>query len=289
MIPLRWLVLAVRSPSDEDRAGLLGEGLLALGGRALWEEDGRLVTHVPEPDDPVAFLDEARARLRALAADPALELESAWQPHEEWAETWKRGLSPRRVTPRLVVTPSWEAPETEPGDVVITLDPGMAFGNAEHGTTRGCLRLLDGTVAAGARVLDVGAGSGILAIAAAGLGAREVLALEGDPWACETARENLERNGVSDRVTVRECWADAASLAALGAFDGVIANLEGGILHPLLPGLAACVRPGGWAVFSGLLEPELEGLLAAAASRELSPEAVDADGEWRSVRLRQGR
>jgi ribosomal protein L11 methyltransferase len=288
MTPARWLALAVRSPSDEDRAGLLGEGLLALGGWALQEEGGRLVTHVPEPGDPGAFLREAEARLRALAGDPELELEAQWQPHEDWAETWKKGLAVRRVTPRLVVTPSWETPEVEPGDIVITLDPGMAFGNAEHGTTRGCLRLLDGTLSVGDRVLDVGAGSGILAIAAARLGAREVLALEGDPWACETALENLERNGAAERVTVREGWADVASLAALGAFDGVVTNLEGGILHALLPGLSVCVRPGGWAIFSGILEPELDGLLAAATERGLSPRGVDADGEWRSVRLRRG-
>jgi ribosomal protein L11 methyltransferase len=235
----------------------------------------------------VPFVREAEAELRRVSGDPSLALETTWQEHEEWAETWKRGLVPRRLTPRLVVTPSWETPATEPGDIVITVDPGMAFGNAEHGTTRGCLRLLDRSVAPGARVLDVGAGSGILGVAAALLGASRVLAVEGDPVACEAARENATRNGVAGVVEVMEVWADKASLATLGGFDGVLANIESGVLHRLLPGLAACVRPGGWMILSGVLEPELDALVRAAGSAGLLPEALDADGEWRSVRLRR--
>jgi ribosomal protein L11 methyltransferase len=287
--PERWLVLAVRTPPDPDAAALLTDALLGLGGRAVWEEAGRLVTHLREPDDPDAFTRDAQARLRAATALPELALESSWQPHEEWAETWKRGLAPRRLTPRLIVTPSWESPEAGPDDVVIRLDPGMAFGNAEHGTTRGCLRLLDRVLRPGERVLDVGTGSGVLSIAAARLGASAVLGLEGDASACEVALENLARNGVRERVTVRECWADAEQLAALGTFDGVIANIEAATLGPLLPGLGACVRAGGWVILSGLLAPDCEPLLDLATSHHLSQAAVDEDGEWRSLLLRRSR
>jgi ribosomal protein L11 methyltransferase len=288
MTPRNWLVLGVRSPSDgEDAAALLTEGLLALGAKAVWEENGRLITHLPEPADPDAFIRDAEASLRCLTGDPALAVEVSWQPHEEWAETWKRGLAPRRVTDRLVVTPSWEIPAALPGDVVVTLDPGMAFGNAEHGTTRGCMRLLDRVLTRGERVLDVGAGSGVLAIVAARLGAREVVALEADPVACETARENIERNGAAAQVRVVEAWADAVSLAKLGHFDGVLANIESATLHRLLPGLAACVRPRGWMILSGVLEPELDPLIRAATGQGLTREDLDADGEWRSLLLRR--
>jgi ribosomal protein L11 methyltransferase len=170
---------------------------------------------------------------------------------------------------------------------VVTLDPGMAFGNAEHGTTRGCMRLLDRVITPGERVLDVGAGSAILAIVAARLGARSVVALEADPVACETARENVARNGVPAQVKVVEAWADAVSLSELGSFDGVLANIEGSTLHRLLPGLAACARRRGWMILSGVLEPELDGLTRAAAQRGLEREDVDADGEWRSLLLRR--
>jgi len=282
----RWLVLAVRSPDDEQAEALVVEGLIDLGGRAVWEEAGRLVTHVAEPEDPSVFLAHAGRRLRELVGAD-LELESDWQAHEDWAEVWKRGLAPRRLTPRLVVTPSWETPELRPGDIVITLDPGMAFGNAEHGTTRGCLRLMDGTVSDGERVLDIGTGSGILAIAAVHLGAREVVGLDGDPLACEAARENLVRNDAMERVTLQESWATVASLEGLGVFDGVVANLESGILRPLLPGIRASVRPGGWVILSGILGEELDSVVQDAESQELDRASVDADGEWRSVLLRR--
>jgi ribosomal protein L11 methyltransferase len=258
-----------------------------LGAKAVWEHNGRLITHLPEPPDPEAFLRTAESVLRSITRDPGLTVEASWQPHEEWAETWKRGLAPRRVTERLVVTPSWEIPATRPGDVVVTLDPGMAFGNAEHGTTRGCMRLLDRVITRRERVLDVGAGSGVLAIVAARLGAREVVALEADPVACETARENVQRNGVAARVKVVDAWADAVSLSELGTFDGVLANIEGSTLHRLLPGLTACVRLRGWMILSGVLEAELDGLTRAAAERRLAREDVDADGEWRSLLLRR--
>lgn len=287
MIPRRWLVLSVRSPSEEEAVGLLTEGLLASGGRAVQENAGRLVTHVPEPDDPDAFLGEVRTRLAGLLGADSVDLETGWQEDEDWAETWKRGLAPRRVTPRLVVTPSWGDPDARPGDVVVTLDPGMAFGNAEHGTTRGSLRLLDRVLSPGEQVLDVGTGSGILAIAAALLGAREVLALEGDPLACETARENVARNGVAGRVGVVEGWVESGSLARSGPFDGVLANLESSVITGLLRGLHASVRGGGWLVLSGILEGELDALLAHAARWELTPDAEDHDGEWRSVLLRR--
>ena len=286
MSPTRWLVLSVTSPSQEDAVSLLTEGLLASGGRAVWEEGGCLVTHVPEPADPEAFREDVAGRLRAWAGS-AVEVRTWWQLHEDWAENWKRGLAPRRLTPRIVVTPSWLEPAAGPEDVVITLDPGVAFGTAEHGTTRGCIRLLDRVLAAGARVLDVGTGSGILAIAAARLGAAQVVAFEGDPLACEAARENLVRNDVLDRVELREAWADAGSLRAEGVFDGVTANLESALLEKLLPALRESVRPAGWIITSGVLEGELEALLGAAGALGLSEESLDQDGEWRSTLFRR--
>ena len=149
---------------------LLADGLLSLGGRASEERDGWFLTHVPAPQEADVFAEEARLFLVKCTGLEDVEIRVRIQEHEDWAETWKRGLRPRRLTERIVVTPSWMDPPARPDDLVIVVDPGMAFGNAEHGTTRGCLRLLDGTVQEGDRVLDIGAGSGILSIAAAMLG-----------------------------------------------------------------------------------------------------------------------
>jgi ribosomal protein L11 methyltransferase len=277
----RWLEVAVRSPDAGELEVLLSEGLVALGGRAVQERDGWYVTHVPEPADPGEFLAGVRASCQQLAG-AEVELASRWCAHEDWAETWKRGLEPRYLTDRLVVTTTWQPVEERPGQVVLVIDPGMAFGTAEHGTTRGCLRLLDTIVGEGERLLDVGAGSGILGIAAARLGAAEVLALEGDPLAVEALAENVELNRAADRVTWRTEWATVESLASLGPRDGVVANIESGILRPLLPGFSAAVKPGGWLILSGILADEWEEMRTDTERNGFRHSVVDQDGEWRS-------
>lgn len=253
-----------------------------LGGRAVEERDGWYKTHVPEPADVERLVEQIRVRLVELSGFGDVEVRTRWQNHEDWAETWKRGLAPRRITERLIVTPSWEEPETREGDVVVVIDPGMAFGTAEHGTTRGCLRLLDRAPVGGGRLLDVGAGSGVLSIAAAKLGAAEVVAVEGDALACETLAENLERNGAASLVSVRRMWADVTSLTALGPRDGVLANIETGILHPLIPGFRAAVRHGGWLILSGITRDEWPSMRQHTEAEGFHLVETDADGDWMS-------
>jgi len=255
---------------------------VALGGRAVLEAGDLYVTHVEEPEDPDAFLDRARATFAALLGPVPVDITTRWVDHEDWAETWKRGLSPRRIGGYLVVTTTWHPVDPRPGDLVLVIDPGMAFGTAEHGTTRGCLRLLERAMGEGQRVLDVGAGSGILGIAAARLGAAEVLALEGDPLATEALAENVALNGVADRVRWEERWADTALLAALAPRNGVVANIESGILRSLMGGFSAALRPGGWLILSGTLEHEWPGIREAAEAAGFTFVDVDADEEWRS-------
>lgn len=284
----RWLEVAVRCPGAGDRAALLADGLLLLGGRAIEERGAWFVTHVEDPGDVDAFLRRACDALAEATGLSGIEVRGDWRDHEDWSEVWKRGLAPRRITDRLVVRPSWTGyPGKREGDVVLVVDPGMAFGTAEHGTTRGCLRLLDRVVRPGDRVIDVGAGSGILAIACARLGASEVLAIEGDPLACEAMAENLERNGVADRVRVSCSWADAAALRALQPASGVVANLESGILEPLVPGLVGAMAPEGWLIVSGLLAEEWPMLRAVLEEAGCRAAAEDADGDWRSALLRR--
>jgi ribosomal protein L11 methyltransferase len=274
-------------PADPDLSGLLIEGVLALGGRAVEERDGWIVTHldVPagDPADMDALLRNARHSLGTATGVGDLELNAEWREHDEWSEAWKRGLAPRQVTERILVRPSWLTTPPESTGVVIVLDPSMAFGTAEHGTTRGSLRLLDRALSPGDRVLDVGAGSGILGIAAALLGAAEVVAIEEDALACEALVENVERNGVRDRVHCLARRVGAAELAVFGPVSGVVANIEANVLEDLMPGFAGALAPGGWLVLSGILEPEWMRLRGVAERAGFRFVALDADGEWRSA------
>ena len=170
-----------------------------------------------------------------------------------------------RVGPRLVTNPPWEAFTPQAGDAVVTLDPGMAFGTGTHGTTRLCLEALAGLFEGAApprRVLDVGTGSGILAIAAAALGAEEVLACDIDAEACRTARENVAANGVADRVEVT----DRPLEELTGGFDVVLANILAEENIRLAELLVSRLAPGGTLILSGIRE-EKEALVSAAFGR----------------------
>jgi ribosomal protein L11 methyltransferase len=286
--PQRWLVLSVRGPSPE-MAGLVADGLLALGGAAVEETNGALLTYVLPPEDADAFAAEARERLAEwMPAGTPLEVEWRWQENQDWAAEWKRGLGPRLVTERIVVKPTWTEWDAAPGQVVIDVDPQMAFGTGEHATTRGCLRLLDGVVSRGDRVLDVGSGSGILAIAAVRLGAAEAVAVEYDPDANLNARENFERNGVDSSVRLIEAMADDALLEELGRFDLVLANILSGVIRPLLPAMRLALGGSaeGRLIVSGILRTEAPDVVRDAEAAGFRVERVDEEEEWWSALLR---
>lgn len=199
---------------------------------------------------------------------------------DEWRDRWKEFFKPARVGERLVVRPSWEPFEPGPRDVVITLDPGQAFGTGTHETTRLVLRAVDAHVRGNERVLDVGCGSGILGVAALLLGAKEVTAIDVDPIAAEVTRENAEVNGVADRLRASTQPIDEVE----GTFDLVLANIQRVILVPMAAALCAKVAPGGTLVLSGLLAPEEDEVRAAYEPLASFAEKT-ADGEWIALRF----
>lgn len=281
MVPERWMALRVEGRGGID-PDLLAALLMEFGGRGVVEEPDSLTTYLEPPADPARVVRLLEERLRGATPSglPVPRVSWKWQAQEDWAEVWKEGLHPRKVSARIVVAPSWEPGDPGPGELVLLIDPGMAFGTAEHATTRGCLRLLDPLVAKGESILDVGAGSGILSIAAVLLGATDALAVESDPYACEAARENAERNGVAARLHVEERRASSEWLASLEPRDGAVSNIETGFLLPLVPGLSRSVVPGGWIILSGILEEEHHRVLAAAEECGLRLLAEDREGEW---------
>jgi ribosomal protein L11 methyltransferase len=279
----QWLVVTIEVPSDELHEAL-AEGLLALGGSAVVENGDELTTYVPAPDDIEAWLEHARSMLHDAGGND-VAIAWRWQENEDWSETWKRGLKPRRVGKSFIVTPSWAAPELRDGDKVIVIDPEMAFGTGEHGTTRGALRFIEQIVKPGMRVLDVGTGSAILAIGAAMLGASEVIGVDNDPDAILNARDNVVRNGVADGVALEEGFVDEAYLRAAGnsAFDVIVANVLSGVLKPLLASSFGCVVPGGFVILGGILEEEADEMLEALRAAGFVVLGEDLENEWWGV------
>lgn len=286
----RWLEVRARAAVTPDVGALIADELVRAGARGVEEGANSYVAWFDEPEDVDAFVAELRATLAEGGTLPGLALDVDWQAHADWENLWKQGLGPRRVTDRIVIHPSWSPPDDiGPDDIVLSIDPGMAFGTAEHGTTRGCLRLLDGRVAAGERILDVGSGSGILALAAVGLGAGRVVAIEADELAVEALRENVAEAGRSDRIEIVGARATSEDLATRGPFDGVIANIESGLLRPLFAGFARCLEPGAWLIVSGILESEWEEVRDDLVGYGFALDSVDVDESWCSALLeRQG-
>lgn len=283
----RWLVLTVQAPSDAQRDAL-AEGLLALGGTSILEDGAALTTYVTAPQDVASWTERARVTLGDLMGSSA-QITWRWQDDEDWSESWKRGLRPRRVGRNFIVTPSWCTPEPQPGDRIIVVDPEMAFGTGEHATTRGALRSLEQVAKTGDRVLDVGTGSAILAIGAAMLGAREVIAVDNDADAILNARDNVVRNGVADAVKLEEAFVDRGFLAREGdrPFDIILANVLSSVLKPLLTSFLASIVPGGYVILGGILETEADAMLAAASAAGFLVIAEDLEDEWWGVLLQR--
>jgi ribosomal protein L11 methyltransferase len=285
--PDNWLVLSARVAFDDPLRDLAAEGLLALGGLSVVEEEGDLLTtYLAAEADPDHQVRAAERFLTEWLADDCPELIWRLQPHQDWEREWRRGLQPRKVSPRIVVKPSWTTWDAAPGEVVVQIDPQMAFGTGEHATTRGCLSLLDGGVEEGHRILDIGSGSGILSIASALLGAGEVIAIEFDEDANINARENIAASGVAEKITLLDRMADPALLRSLGTFDLILANILSGVITPLLPSLVTALGTDASLIVSGILLTEREEFLAAASAAGLVPEEEIAEEEWWSARLR---
>ena len=225
-----------------------------------------------------------------LASLAALGLATAAAPtitplaDHNWAEAWREHFRPLLVGRRLLVAPPWDVPRTSER-VVLVIEPGRAFGTGHHGTTAGCLELLESLVAAEspARAIDLGTGSGILAIAAARLGVTDVLACDTDPDAVAAADGNAARNGVAGRV--RAVVADAATLATEPA-PLVLANLLAAAHRALAPRYRDLVGGGGALVLGGLLDAEADDVTAALAAHGFRREAARSLEGWTSLALR---
>jgi ribosomal protein L11 methyltransferase len=229
----------------------------------------------------VADVERSLGHLQAFSLRPIGELQTRVIHEEDWAEAWKEHFPVLRVGRRMVIQPTWREHEAGDDEVVISLDPGMAFGTGLHPTTRLCLAGLeswaDDGVIEGARVLDVGCGSGILAIGAGLLGASEVLAVDTDPLAVETTSANARLNSLSSTIRTRQ-----GSVPGDGdTFDLVLANLVASLLVQLAPDLARVLdRPVGRLLASGIFHDREAEVVEALESAGLRVTARTVESEW---------
>ncbi len=231
------------------------------------------------PTEAVAATARALDHLSAFGLRPIGELQTRIVHDADWAEAWKAHFPVLRVG-RIVVRPTWRRHRRDPTDAVVALDPGMAFGTGLHPTTRLCLAAIDGIAGrgrlAGARVLDVGCGSGILGIAAVRLGAASVMGVDTDPLAVEATTSNARRNRLVRRIRAR-----AGSLPSGAApFDLVLANLVASVLLVLASGLVAELRSGGILLASGIFIDREDEVVSAFEAAGLVVDGRSLEGEW---------
>ena len=226
------------------------------------------------PDEnPAEVLPLFKERLEASGIP--YELATNGVEQEDWQNAWKKYYHAMDIGKRLAIVPGWEQYDTD--RTAITMDPGMAFGTGTHETTALCLEVLDERVRGGERVLDIGTGSGILAIAALKLGAAAAEGVDIDPMCVRTAGENAARNGVEDRLTV---LVGDLSDKASGVYDLITANIVAAAILSLAPHVPALLAPGAVFIASGIIDTRKEEVLAGLRAAGLEPFDVREKRGW---------
>ena len=258
---------------DEEIARRIGDDVKITG---YYPVDERIA-------DTVSHIETELRRLRAMEFDfPVGKLTGSTHSidEEDWAESWKKSYKPFRLGRHIVIKPGWEKFDPEAGDRIIEIDPGMAFGTGTHETTGMCVELIEEYVKPGMKVIDIGTGTGILAIAAAHMGAKEVLATDLDPMAVKVAAENVAKNGFSGVIATR-CGDLLEAVDETG--DIVIANIIADVIKMLAAPVRAHIALGGRFICSGIArerQDEVIEALNAAGYRNLD---VREKGEWCAI------
>lgn len=279
-----WLELILDAESDiaAERAALL---LRDYGIKGCWFNEGAVFSYLPEEASSWHTIDALSAPLDALrtAGIGLGELKVHGRRELEWADNWKKYFKTNKIG-RIVIRPSWEDYCAEPGEAVLDLDPGMAFGTGAHPTTVMCLQMIDHYLKAGWTVLDIGTGSAILSILSARLGASSVFACDIDPVAVEAACQNVCANSVSGLVTVVQGGIEEYTGPSA---DMIVANITADVIKPLLPDMRRCLKPDGCLLLSGIIDALKNDVMAEAGATGLRVFEERRQGEWTALALRR--
>ncbi|HEY3413330.1 MAG TPA: 50S ribosomal protein L11 methyltransferase [Armatimonadota bacterium] len=280
---MRWIKISIHT--NETALGAVAALMESHGtGGTLFEDGPRAIGYLPADDRFETKLDNLRgelAKMPEVGLDPApAGITLTFVDDDDWATAWREHYKPIRISDRLTIAPTWCAYEGAPGELVIRLDPGMAFGTGGHPTTRICLRALQEIVRGGETVADVGTGSAVLAIGAALLGASRVDASDADPVAVKVARANVEESGLSEIISVRE----ADRLEGAGNdYDIVVANILPNVVRGLAPAAFRALRPGGAYLVSGLTLPHEPDVTEAIEDAGFTMEGRWEEDQWAAL------
>lgn len=294
----KWLKIVLTSPPELVDA--LSNYVTEMGAEGVFQENLEPQVEGDFPESPSnesinAYLPcdvRLESRLAALRtylqslseifpefSAPEMKTEVITDP--DWGEQWKKYFKPLRVSRNIVIKPTWERYTPLGSDIVIEIDPGMAFGTGQHASTRMCLEVLEDLMLTRRfpeplNVLDVGTGTGILGIASAKLGAERVLCVDIDPKATEIAKENIAINHVEDRVSVRQ--EEISTLK--GTYNLIVANLTANLLIKLRKKLISLLRPGGYLILSGIIDQNRRDMEAHFFHDPLILHSTITDKEW---------
>lgn len=304
---MKWLEISVET--THEAAEVVAEILHELGTAGVLIEDPELVnTYItsgawdytdiplaeqtdvvevkawlPEDEELPNKIEQLQLRLTEIGAflDKGKGLISTSEiQDEDWANNWKKYFHPEKIGAKIVVKPSWEEYLPQGEDIIIDLDPGMAFGTGTHATTSMCIKYLEELVKPGDTVFDVGTGSGILAIAASKLGAEDLQAADYDPVAVKVAVENIEKNHEADKIKVFQ----SDLLAGFqGQADLIIANIIADIIIRMMPTVKAKLKEGGALLTSGIIEDRIDDVIEAAAAAGLKVEMRKELKGWAAI------
>ncbi|WP_020587931.1 50S ribosomal protein L11 methyltransferase [Desulfobacter curvatus] len=242
-------------------------------------EHNSIIGYLPDTDDSDIIISKIKERLAKLS-EMAVQVDvlSEIVDEKDWAHAWKEYFNVTRITDKIVVKPEWKEYTPVPGEIVIHIDPGMAFGTGTHPTTSMCLALLEEYVRPGKTLLDVGCGSGILMIGAAKMGAGTMTGIDVDPVAVDITRQNLEKNAIApDHFTL-----GAATLEKTPEiqYDLICANIIAQVIAAIMPDIAARLAPDGNAILSGIIEERVPDIYTALERQNLECVKKITQEEW---------
>jgi ribosomal protein L11 methyltransferase len=271
---------------DLGRPGVIQEGLQPEPDTD-WADDApplprrcAVIGHLPENDQLAAAVTAINRQLAVLETTCRVtsEIKLRSMDEEDWAESWKSHFHPFRIGDHIIVKPSWHDYHPLPGDLILEIDPGMAFGTGTHATTSMCIRLLERHLRPGDRVLDIGCGSGILMLAAEKLGASHITGVDTDPVAVSVAAENMIRNRITpDKFQV---FSGNLTTGVDGRFEVVCANIRTHVIHHLMGVIRDVLTPGGLLICSGITRRGREEILAEMHFQGLALIDELTDAEW---------